>query len=70
MGQNPFCYTKAYKVMDKGVTTGLVGLYCKSACAQAKHAPMLRQDEERCNKLGVLAHIANDNTAEYLIQQT
>ena len=51
--------------MDKGVGIGLVGLYCKLAYAPA--CPMLRQDEEHCSKLGVLAYTTNDNTAEDLI---
>ena len=38
MGQNLFCYTKACELMGKGVGIGLVGLYCRLACAQAKHA--------------------------------
>lgn len=38
MGQNPFCYTKAYELVGKGVGTGLIGSHCRLACAQAKHA--------------------------------
>ena len=45
MGQNPFYYTKACELMGKGVGTGLVGLYYKLACAQAKHAQCLDKVE-------------------------
>ena len=45
MGQNSFCYTKACKLMDKGVGTSLVGLYYRLACAQARHAQCLNRVE-------------------------
>ena len=45
MGQNPFCYTKACKLMGKGVGTSLVGLYYRQACAQARHAQCLDRVE-------------------------
>ena len=45
MGQNPICYTKAYELMGKGVGTGLVGLYYRLACAQARHAQCLDRAE-------------------------
>ena len=41
MGQNPFCYTKAYELVGKGVETSLVGSYSKPAYAQARHAQCL-----------------------------
>ena len=45
MGQNPFYYTKAYKLVGKGVGTSLMGSYCGPAYAQARHAQCLDRTE-------------------------
>ena len=64
MGQNPICYTKAYELMGKGVGTGLVGLYYRLACAQARHAQCLDRAEKCYSKLDILASATGDVTAE------